>query len=111
MTKRQMWQVMFSFASLTSVTFAARVESQGRSPAYGWEARSPAKAYLHMPSRATGTFPALLSETGAFQDTRTLSLDKELLPYDLAVPFWSDGARKSRAVAVGPGKIKFSATG
>ncbi len=53
----------------------------------------------------------MLSATGAFQDTRSLKLSAALLPYDIAVSFWSDSARKSRAVAIGPGKIGFSPTG
>ncbi len=41
-------------------------------------------------------FPALLSETGAFQDLKTLTPHKGIVPYALNVPFWSDNARKSR---------------
>ena len=44
--------------------------------------------------------PALLSQTGAFDDVRTLTPTAGLVPYDLNVPFWSDGAAKLRWVAL-----------
>ena len=46
-------------------------------------------------SGGTG-FPPLLSETGAFQDLKTLTPHEGILPYALNVPFWSDNARKTR---------------
>jgi uncharacterized repeat protein (TIGR03806 family) len=63
-----------------------------------------------MPPRADGDIPLLLSQTGAFRDTATLTASDALIPYDLIVPFWSDGADKQRFIAV-PGKIAFSPTG
>jgi len=53
----------------------------------------------------------LLSQTGAFADTRHLIVNKTLIPYDLIVAFWSDGASKLRWVAIPNEKIKFSVTG
>jgi uncharacterized repeat protein (TIGR03806 family) len=44
--------------------------------------------------------PALLSQTGAFEDVRSLTPSRSLLPYDLNVPFWSDGALKRRWISV-----------
>ena len=73
--------------------------------------RPAAKAYLEMPESAAGTFPPMLSRTGAFEDTSHLAPDAALIPYDLIVPFWSDGATKSRWVSVPDGKIKFAAEG
>lgn len=65
-----------------------------------------------MPSRASGKLPPLLSQTGVFKDTAHLVPDDGLIPYDLVVAFWSDGASKQRWAAVpAGGKIKFSATG
>jgi uncharacterized repeat protein (TIGR03806 family) len=77
---------------------------------YGLVSRIAAKPYLNMPPRADGKMPALLSQTGAFSDTRHLIPDKTLIPYDLVVAFWSDGASKSRWIAIPDDKIKFSAT-
>jgi len=68
-------------------------------------------AYLGMPHNAKGKLPALLSQTGVFKDTRSLQPADGLIPYDLAVPFWSDGASKRRWVALPGGKIKFSPVG
>ena len=65
-----------------------------------------------MPAGTTGALPALLSQTGAFKNTRQLSPVHALIPYDLIVAFWSDGAEKTRWVSVPDGqKIKFAATG
>jgi uncharacterized repeat protein (TIGR03806 family) len=63
-----------------------------------------------MPIRSDGDIPLLLSQTGVFRDTARLTPSDSLIPYDLIVPFWSDGADKQRFIAV-PGKIAFSPTG
>jgi hypothetical protein len=57
-----------------------------------------ARPYLNMPADDQGEKPALLSQTGAFADTRTLTPAAGLLPYDLNVPSWSDGADKPLGV-------------
>ena len=77
---------------------------------YGLNSRSESKAFLRMPSDADGSMPPLLSQTGAFEDTRNFILEDGLIPYDVIVPFWSDGATKLRWVSFPSGKIKFSAT-
>jgi len=64
-----------------------------------------------MPHLATGNIPALLSQTGAFSDMRRLIPVDGLIPYDLVVAFWSDGAVKTRWAAIPDAKIIFSATG
>jgi uncharacterized repeat protein (TIGR03806 family) len=74
--------------------------------------RTAIKPFLSMPERADGLIPPLLSQTGAFTDTPNLVPAPGLIPYDLVVPFWSDGAGKERWMAPPDGgKIKFSATG
>lgn len=40
--------------------------------------------------------PATLADTGAFEDLATLRPAKGVVPYDINVPFWSDGAEKQR---------------
>ena len=63
--------------------------------------------------------PALLSQTGAFSDLANLTPSNGLVPYNINSPLWSDGAEKSRWIAVpndgapyGPSeRITFSATG
>jgi uncharacterized repeat protein (TIGR03806 family) len=77
------------------------------------DSRPTSPAYLAMPSHAEDArFPRLLSQTGAFKDLRQLTPADGLIPYDLIVPFWSDGAEKARWISVPPGQtIKFSPTG
>lgn len=94
------------------LSLAAPTDSPGGATApYGMASRIETRPYLNMPSDASGRIPKLLSQTGAFTDTRNLVPSSGLIPYDLVVPFWSDGARKLRWVAVPRGKIKFAATG
>src|SRR5271169_186180 len=77
----------------------------------GLTSRIETQAYLHMPPLADGKVPLLLSETGVFSDTAKLIPSAGLIPYELIVPFWSDGAEKSRWIAVPSGKIDFAPTG
>jgi uncharacterized repeat protein (TIGR03806 family) len=88
------------------------LDSPGRGAApYGMDSRVETRPYLSMPPTAAGRIPKLLSQTGAFKDTRNLVPSEGLVPYDLVVPFWSDGAEKLRWIAVPKGKIGFSAAG
>jgi uncharacterized repeat protein (TIGR03806 family) len=114
---RQLGTLIYSRVILTGLIalgigcgVIAAAGSRGASDPYGLNFRLVSKPYLNMPPRADGPFPALLSQTGAFSDTRDLIPNKTLIPYDLVVPFWSDGAIKTRWVALPKGKIKFSAS-
>jgi uncharacterized repeat protein (TIGR03806 family) len=76
------------------------------------ERPAPVKPYLNMPDTATGNMPLLLSQTGAFARTGMLEPASGLLPYDLVLAFWSDGAVKTRHVAIPAGRtVAFSPTG
>ncbi|MDB6020549.1 MAG: hypothetical protein JWQ04_406 [Pedosphaera sp.] len=81
------------------------------------DARPFARAYLQMPARTNSEPPPLLSQTGAFKDVRRLIPADSLIPYDLNVAFWSDGASKSRWISVphdagsGSPQIGFAPTG
>ena len=85
--------------------------SCSHSAPYGLAARIATKPYLEMPSEADGKIPPLLSQTGVFSDTPRRIASPGLIPYDLNVAFWSDGADKSRWVAVPAGQIIFSPSG
>ncbi len=109
-------------ALFAGVLLAVPVRPQGtahadamRAPAtagaYGLSARVAPPAYLRMPRRADGKMPALLSQTGAFTDVRRLVPADGLIPYELIVAFWSDGASKTRWVAVPDEKIGFTPSG
>ena len=56
--------------------------------------------------------PKLLSQTGAFADLKKLQPQKFLIPYSVNSPLWSDGAVKSRWMALPDNfKIHFAADG
>ena len=78
---------------------------------YGLDTRVVPQPFLRMPHGADGTMPLLLSQTGAFKNTRSLTPSDGLIPYEIRAPFWSDGASKLRWIAV-PGKqIGFNPVG
>jgi uncharacterized repeat protein (TIGR03806 family) len=74
-------------------------------------ARHTPGAYLNMPDRPEGALPPLLSQTGAFKDTRQLVPIDGLIPYDLNVSFWSDGAHKQRWMSLPEARIGFAPKG
>jgi hypothetical protein len=94
-----------------ALALAAVSPSCARPAPYGLTSRIESKAYLQMPPLGDGKLPLRLSETGAFSDTANLIPSAGLIPYELIVAFWSDGADKSRWVAVPRGKIAFAPTG
>jgi len=106
--RRVIAAVLLIFAMLPTFRLAAAQTSKP----YGLPSRLESKPYLSLPPRADGAMPPLLSQTGAFEDAIHLSPSKGLIAYDLIVPFWSDGATKSRWIAVPSGaSIKFAASG
>jgi uncharacterized repeat protein (TIGR03806 family) len=112
--------VMWSWPTLPACLIAAlalvyapqgRTDNRSAVAPYGLTSRIAAQAYLNMPHRADGKMPLLLSQTGAFRDTRNLVPSDGLIAYDIVVPFWSDGAGKLRWAAIPDGKIRYSPTG
>jgi uncharacterized repeat protein (TIGR03806 family) len=85
--------------------------SCSRTAPFGLTVRIATQPYLGMPSEADGQMPSLLSQTGVFSDTPKRVASPGLIPYDLNVAFWSDGAEKSRWIAVPAGQILFSPAG
>lgn len=67
---------------------------------YGLTVRPLAPAFYNMPSTFNGALPARLSQTGVFADVPSLTPATGLLPYAPNTPLWSDGALKSRWMAV-----------
>ena len=67
---------------------------------HGLASRPPGRVYLSCRTAQTQSPPLLLSQTGAFRDTARLVASEGLIPYDLNVPFWSDGAAKRRWISV-----------
>lgn len=107
MCRRSAWFLVAGLACLSAL--AARPESAV--PPYAIASRIEARPYLRMPPTADGNIPKLLSETGAFKDTPHLVPSDALIPYDLIIPFWSDGAQKLRWIAVPKGKIEVGPDG
>jgi uncharacterized repeat protein (TIGR03806 family) len=95
---------------LASMLVAAALGCSRPAP-YGLTTRIETAPYLALPARADGQIPALLSQTGVFSDTPNRIANRGLIPYDLNVAFWSDGAEKSRWIAVPRGQIAFAASG
>jgi uncharacterized repeat protein (TIGR03806 family) len=102
---------LVGIALLLADPWMAKAEGKNAPLPYGLSTRIVPAAYLRMPHLASGKVPLLLSQTGAFSDTRNLVPSEGLIPYDLVVPFWSDGAAKSRWVAVPDAKVGYSPTG
>lgn len=105
------------FAAGLETAVKLKFQAEDRPRPYGLSSRPQARPYLLMPDRAEGVMPPLLSQTGAFDEIRNLSPGAALITYDLVAPFWSDGASKSRWIAVpsdganGVQNIKFAPTG
>ena len=70
-----------------------------------------------LPTDGSGPLPDALSAASVFRETRSLTPAPGLIPYELNVPFWSDGAAKSRWVVLPTGRdgpvarIRFSPQG
>ncbi len=86
---------LFGFGLVASVTFA-------QTP-YGLDTRAAIGPYLNniMPPK-TGAFPfpPVLSATGAFSNLTTLTPATGIIPFTVNSPLWSDGAVKTRWLAV-----------
>ncbi|MGH7968115.1 MAG: chitobiase/beta-hexosaminidase C-terminal domain-containing protein, partial [Limisphaerales bacterium] len=67
---------------------------------YGLSTRGAVPAFFNMPQTFNGTLPSKLSQTGVFADVATLTPVASLLPYSPNSPLWSDGALKTRWMAV-----------
>ncbi len=67
---------------------------------YGLTVRGTAPAFYNMPGTYNGPLPALLSQTGVFADTPSMSPSPGLIPYAPNTPLWSDNAVKNRWMSV-----------
>jgi len=85
--------------SSTSAPVNITVNAGSGAP-YGLTENGTASAFLNMPGTFYGALPALLSETGAFSNTTNRTPAAGLIPYAPNTPLWSDGAVKSRYMAV-----------
>jgi uncharacterized repeat protein (TIGR03806 family) len=103
---------MKSLLASTALLLCALQVARAESAPYGLESRAAPRPYLLMPHTADGKIPTLLSQTGVFKDTHNLVPSDGLIPYELVLAFWSDGADKLRWISVPKGtRIGFSPTG
>jgi uncharacterized repeat protein (TIGR03806 family) len=87
----------------------ARFSVEGTKP-YGLPYAEPART-VKMPLSPENV-PSLLSQTGVFASLADLRPNPGVIPYDVTVPLWSDGAAKQRWIVLPPGeRIGFAATG
>lgn len=85
--------------SSTSAPVNIAVNTGSGAP-YGMTTNPPVNAFLNMPTTFNGVLPSLLSQTGAYSDTLDRVPSSGLMPYVPNVPLWSDGAVKSRYMAL-----------
>jgi uncharacterized repeat protein (TIGR03806 family) len=74
--------------------------AEGTGQPYGLASLVPVSAFLNMPATYNGPLPALLSLTGVFADTPSMTPASGLIPYAPNTPLWSDNAIKTRYMAV-----------
>ncbi|HEY4414892.1 MAG TPA: chitobiase/beta-hexosaminidase C-terminal domain-containing protein [Verrucomicrobiae bacterium] len=72
----------------------------GSGQPYGLTTRNPVSAYLNLPSTFEGALPPLLSQTGVFSNTPSMTPVNGLIAYAPNTVLWSDGAVKTRYFAV-----------
>jgi len=110
--KRFFGSVIFALIVFAFIAkMLSNASTKTNSVPYGMDSRLPATPYLQMPERANGAIPRLLSQTGAFKSTAGLAPNDALIPYDLIVSFWSDGATKLRWISAPDERIKFTPKG
>jgi hypothetical protein len=87
-----------------SITVAA-----GTGLPYGLTTNGALAPFLnqHMPGSYVGSIPLLVSQTGAYSDTANRVPAVGLISYVPNVPFWSDGAIKSRYLGL-PNNVGFA---
>jgi len=72
----------------------------GTGQSYGLTSTVPVAPFLNMPGTFNGALPPLLSLTGAYTNLPSRSPAGGLIPYVPNAPLWSDGAVKSRYLAL-----------
>ena len=93
--RRYVYFVLSAVALISSVAFGQ--------PPYGLDSRDPIGPYLNdvmPPVNGAFSYPPVLSATGAFSNVSTLTPATGLIPYNVNSPLWSDGAVKTRWMAL-----------
>ena len=74
--------------------------SAGSGQPYGLTNSGNVPAFYNMPTTFSGTLPSVISQAGIFSNTPSMTPTNGLMPYTPNTPLWSDGAAKTRYVAV-----------
>lgn len=102
------WSITYDGQSATPLRWLTRdpgIATFGTDPRngdvlFGDLADDQVKRLTYSPQVSGAPLPPTLADTGAFVDLRTLTPQAGILPYELNVPFWSDGASKQRWFSV-----------
>ena len=107
---RKIWAITLDESTMTPPPTCSRRSTRERSATFGQDksgeifmgsVAGPGPLYtLQRITAPVPDPPALLSQLGAFSSLATLTPSNVWVPYGLNEPFWSDGARKSRWVAM-----------
>ncbi len=93
-------------SGLTSTSAPVQITiNAGSGLPYGLTTNGTVPAFMNtmptaMPATLPGSLPLLLSETGVYADTPNRIPASGLIPYVPNTPLWSDGAQKSRYMAL-----------
>ncbi len=88
-------------SSLVSTSSPVNITvNSGSGLPYGFTPRGPVPAFLKMPQTAAGSLPTLLSQAGVFANMPNMVPTNGLIPYSPNTPLWSDGAAKTRWMAL-----------
>ena len=74
--------------------------TSGSGQPYGLTANGTVPPFFNMPTTFNGPLPASLSQVGIFGNTASMTPTNGLISYTPNTPLWSDGALKTRYIAV-----------
>lgn len=91
----------FTLLALIALLIPAQSPAFEATAAYGISKPPQIGAYLNakLPPDQSGRLPAKISDLGVFANPHELTPATNLIPYELNVTFWSDGAAKSRWIS------------
>lgn len=105
----RLWSLRYDGTNATDFTYlssANNVSAFGTDPRNGdllWvtaETEGDIRRLTYDGSQSGSPLPPTLADTGAFSDLSSLTVNEGIVPYDINVQFWSDGAQKTRWFSV-----------
>jgi len=92
--------VAVDLAGLTRTSRTVRVSVKSGGAEYGLKNRAAVAPFLNMPQSLAGAMPPLLSLTGVFTNTASMTVTPGLIPYSVNVPMWADYATETHYAAI-----------